>query len=866
MTLVPDSVKPVTDTVPGSGSRRVAFYAQESYRADTLKPKVSNVTRIEDRVTYSAEDSLNFDLDLRKAYLYGNSHVSYQDIDLTADYIEIDFNINEVYATGLPDSTGKIQGIPHFKQGGETFDSKEIRYNFNTKKGFVKQVITEQEGGYLHSEKTKRLPGGVIDIKNAKYTTCDAPDPHYYVALTKAKVIPGHEIISGPAYLVVADIPLPIALPFGFFPNKQTHASGILIPEYGEEKNRGFFLRNGGYYFAINDYFDVSLRGDLFSNGTWGLRVGSNYRKRYRFNGNFNLRYYKNVKGDLDLGTYSANRDYSFQWSHSQDPKANPTQTFRASVNLSSSSFDRNQSYEAASYLTNTKQSSISFSKRWPASPFNFTASLNHSQNSRTRDINLNLPKMALNMNRIYPLRGKNSTGNKWYENLEFSYNATLDNKIKTIDTLLFTSEVFKNMQSGFKHTMPLSINFKPMKNMNISPRIQYTGMLYTKMIEKYYRYDLDTLNMTYNSTLVEDTIHGFKYAHAITPSVSISLNPKIYGMFIFTSPNSRIEAIRHVMSPTISFSYVPDVTGIMPQYYRTITDTISGRETRYSIFEREMYGTPTLPGKSGVVNFSLNNTLEMKVRSTKDTVNDVKKVKLLESLNFGTNYNIFKDSLRWAPVSFSGRSSIFNNKVHMTFSGSLDPYALNDSGTVINQAAWNVNHQLARLTRFNVSLDFSIKGGKGGGSKSESQTAQRNLGMGSMSGIPPEAGGNVAAQPAMEENDFSYFHVPWDLRIRYNFNYSKPRFESKVTQTLNFSGNVRLTDKWRIGGNSGWDFLKKSLTYTSLNISRDLHCWEMRISWIPIGYHQSYTFLINVKASILKDLKYQKRKSWYDR
>lgn len=852
-------------------------YDTLSLRADTLNrqpavtPKDSvpatsgNVTRIEDRVAYECVDSFYFDYEKRKAYLYGDGHVTYQDIDLKADYIEIDFNTNEVFATGLPDSTGKLAGLPKFRQGTEEIESREIRYNFNTKKGFVRQVITEQEGGYLHSEKTKRLPNGVIDIKNAKYTTCDAPDPHYYVALTKAKVIPGHEIISGPAYLVVADIPLPVALPFGFFPNKQTHASGILIPEYGEEKNRGFFLRNGGYYFAINDYFDLRLTGDIFSNGTWGAKVSSNYRKRYSFSGNFGFSYYKNVQGDLDLGTYSASRDYSFQWTHSQDPKANPTRTFRASVNLSSSSYDKNHSYEAQNYLTNTKQSSISFSKRWPGSPFNFTASLSHSQNSRNKSVSLNLPKMALTMNRIYPLRRKGSTGNRWYENLELSYNATMENRIKTQDTLLFTREVFQDMRNGFRHTMPLSINFKPINNLNISPRVQYTGMLYTKRISKHYAYELDTTDMTYRSVLVEDTIQGFQYAHAITPSVSVSLNPKIYGMFQFTSPNSRIEAIRHVMSPSVSFSYVPDMSDILPQYYRTITDTTTGRDTRYSIYEREIYGTPTLAGQSGTVSFALNNTLEMKVRPRGDTATESKKVKLLESLNFSTNYNLFKDSLRWAPVSISGRSSLFNKKVQISFSGILDPYAINDEGGVINRSAWEVNRQLARLTRFGISVDFSLSGGKGSPGSNQ-QSASRNLGIPGQGGNAQTPGAGMPPQEMPGESEYNYFHVPWDLRVRYNLNYNKPGLTSSLTQTLNVSGSINLTEKWRIGGNSGWDFIKNSLTYTSLNISRDLHCWQMRLSWIPIGYHQSYTFLINVKASILQDLKYEKRKSWYDR
>ncbi len=464
-------------------------------------------------IKYVATDSLVMDMDEKKAYLYGDAQVDYKDITLQAEYIEIDFQKNEVFAKGLPDSTGTVQGKPQFSQGNEQFESETIRYNFRSRKGYIRGVVTEQEGGFLHSSVTKRQENGAFDIKGAKYTTCDAPHPHYYVALTKAEVIPGKEIISGPAYMVIGDVPIPVAVPFGFFPMKKTHASGILIPEYGEEKNRGFFLRNGGYYFALNDYFDLSITGDIYTNGTWGVRLGSNYRRRYKYSGNVGLVYFKNVSGSLDVGDYVAKSDYSIRWTYSQDAKANPTSTFRASVNLSSSSYDKRHSYNAQDYLTNTKQSSISFSKRWPGSPFNFTGSLSHSQNSQTKAVDLNLPKLSFNMNRIYPFRGKRSTAQHWYDNIDLTYNAMLENRIKTKDTLLFTSQVFDNMSNGFRHSIPLGVNFKPFNNFNITPRIRYTGMLYTKNIEKHYEYAFDAVNHRYHSTLITDTIKKVQYA-----------------------------------------------------------------------------------------------------------------------------------------------------------------------------------------------------------------------------------------------------------------------------------------------------------------------------------------------------------------
>ncbi len=828
---------------------------------DTTKRVSPN--RIDARISYTAKDSMIIDMDARKTYLYGDADVTYKDIELKAAYIEIDFSKNEVFAKGLPDSTGQITGKPNFSQGSEKFESNTLRYNFKSQKGYIKGVVTEQEGGFLHSGITKKLKNGVFDIKGAKYTTCDAPHPHYYIALTKAKVIPGKEIVSGPAYMVIADIPLPIAVPFGFFPVKQTHASGILIPTYGEERNRGFYLRNGGYYFALNDYFDLAVTGDIYTNGTWGVRIGSNYKKRYKFGGNFSVNYYKNVQGSLDLGNYTSKRDYSIKWSHNQDPKANPTSTFRASVNLSSSSYDKNHSYDAADYLTNTKQSSISFSKIWPGTPFNFSGSFSHSQNSQTKSVDLNLPKLAFTMNRIYPFKKKNSTGNHWYDNIDLSYNALMENRIKTKDSLLFTSEVFNDMSNGFRHAIPLGVNFKPFNNFNISPNIRYIGMLYTNYIEKHFIYYYDSTESKYVSGLVNDTIKQIRYAQSIMPSLSLSLNPKIYGMFIFKNPDARILAIRHVMTPAVSFSYVPDMNGIMPDYYREIEDTTTKKITRYSIFENGIYGTPSLPGKSAIVNFSLNNNLEMKVRSENDTTGKGKKVKLLESLNFSTNYNLFKDSLRWAPVSFSGRTTLWKNNVQLTFGGVFNPYALDKNGRIINKPNIAVSSSLFRMTNFNFSVNLHFTGGKKKNAGSSQQQNRQMGNPGEMMGMEP-----IKKIPAGQEEEagYDYFNIPWDIRIRYNVNYSKPAFTPSIIQTLNITGSFSLTSKWRISGNTGWDFKLNKLTYTSINIHRDLHCWEMSFSWIPIGYHTSYSFVINIKSSILKDLKYEKRKSWYDR
>lgn len=818
------------------------------------------------QVDYDAKDSILFDVANQKVFMYGEAVVIYKDVNLKADYIELDLDKKVVFAEGLPDSTGAIAGKPQFTEGKETFESTTLTYNFNSKKAIVTGIVSEQEGGYLHSAKTKKLADGSINLSQGKYTTCDAPDPHFYLALTKAKVIPDDKIVSGPAYMVLEDIPLPLILPFGFFPNQKNQASGILIPEWGEEKNRGFFLRNGGYYFALSDYFDLALTGDVYSNGTWGVGIRSNYKVRYRFSGNLQLKYYNNVSGDLDIGNYVRKTDYSIIWSHRLDPKSSPSSTFSASVNMSSSSYDQNHSYNRDDYFTNQKQSSISYSKRWEGTPFNFSGSLRHSQNSQNQTVNLDFPKLAFNMNRIYPFRGLSKTpgSSKWYQNIELSYSANMENRIETHDTLLFTSEVFDDMDNGFKHQIPLSANFRPFRSFNISPRVQYQAVVYTESIRKHWDPNyIDPGTGEISPTVITDTIEGFQYAHSFLPSISVLLNPKIYGMYQFKNPDSKVIAIRHLMTPSIGASYVPDMGNLLPNYYDTVQVDTTGRTQVYSYFQNGIYGTPSLNGRSGSVTFTLNNNIEMKLRSDSDTLADTKKVKILENLTFSTNYNIFKDSLNLAPLNFSGYTTILDRKFKLNFNGAFDPYALNEDGRKINTFEISQTGRLLRLTRMSFGVDYTLSSKQGSGSAPQSNQ-DRMMGPGSPDGIENQI------QEVQEEQSSRYpgyvdFNIPWSFSIRYNFNYSKPGLTSKVTQTLSFSGNISLTPKWKIGVSSGWDFEKNALAYTSLNIYRDLHCWEMRFSWVPIGYRQSYTFGINAKASILKDLKYERNKNWRD-
>ncbi|MBE9509749.1 MAG: LPS-assembly protein LptD [Bacteroidetes bacterium] len=813
---------------------------------------------IEVPIKYNSEDSIRSEVKARKVYLYGQAVVNYEDIVLEADYIVLDIKSNVVMATGWPDSTGTIVGRPHFKDGPEEFDADTLEYNFKTQKGIIKGIVTEEQGGYLHSTRTKKHANGEIHVKSGKYTTCDAEHPHFYIALTKAKVIPDDKIVSGPAYLVVEDLPLPLILPFGFFPNQKGRASGVLIPDYGEEKNRGFFFRNGGYYFALSDYADLAIRGDIYTNGTYGLRLSSRYKKRYKFTGNLNARYYKNVSGEQGLPNYRSSSDYSITWSHSQDPKNNPGATFSGNVNMSSSSYDQNHSRTSNSYLTNTKTSSISYSRRWEGTPFNFSASMNHSQNSRNKTVSLNLPRANFNMSRIYPFKPKSLVGEtKWYQNIELSYQAKMDNRINTTDEKFLTSDMFDEMKNGFQHSIPLSTVFRPFNNFSISPQVRYSGVLYSRSIERNWEDD----------QVVTDTIKGISYAHALVPSISFGLTPKIYGMFLPRNPDSKIIAVRHVMSPSISMSLVPDMSEITPSYYREYQTDTTGRTRKYSIYESEIYSTPSLPGRSGSISFSLNNNIEMKLRNLEDTTKDARKVKIIDRFNFSTNYNMFADSLNLAPVIFRGSTKLFK-KVSLSFGGAFDPYAINENGTRINTFEIKQTGKLFRVTRLNMSVNasFSSKAGGGGGSSTPSSSAPTD--------IRPEGGRIGLGSEVMEQDEqiieelgYTDFNMPWRFSFRYNFNWSKPRSdEPNITQTLNFNGNLSLTPKWKIGFNSGWDFKNKELTYTSVNISRDLHCWQMRFSWIPLGSRQSYSFTISAKSAILSDLKYEKRKSWYDR
>jgi hypothetical protein len=855
--------------------RSLQQYEQQPFqqREQSGQRQESNI--LTTKVEYNSSDSIDFSINEQKLFLYGEAYVKYENIELNAAYIEIDLASNEIFARGDTDSLGIETGRPVMTQGSETFEAKTMRYNFETKRGIISGIVTEQEGGFLHGETTKKHENEHLHIRGGKYTSCDQEHPHFYIALTRAKVIPDDKVISGPAYLVIEDIPLPLAIPFGFFPNKPERKSGILFPTYGEEASRGFYLRGGGYYMHINDYLDLRLEGDIYSLGSWSANAASNYRVRYKYNGSFRYAYSHNVAGERGMANYQENTSYNIAWQHRQDAKASPNSNFSASVNFGSSSFNKFNTVNPDVFATNTAQSSISFSHRWPDSPFSLTSNISANQNFSNQTVNLRLPSVNFNMARQYPFRSLDRIGDpRWYDNIELSYTSKIDNRLNTYDTLLFRREALRDMQNGFQHDIPLRANFRLFNLLNITPGVTYSGVMYTSSIRKTWVEDYyDPQKGEIVPSLVTDTIPGIIYGHSINPNFSTGLSQNIYGMFMFR--DSRIEAIRHVMTPSVGFSFVPDVEGLMPDYYRTVQRDTLGNETTYSIFENGIYGTPSIRGRAGSVSLSLANNIEMKVRDSRDTITQSKKVKILDRLNFSTGYNVYADSLNWSTINMTGNTSLFDNKVRINFNAVMDPYALDENFRRYNASEWSVSRSPGRITRAGLSLTMGLQSaaaprGNGSGLSPDGRMATGD------NGTMIDAGDGIPGEDTFSHlddidhtvhyyGDYVDFNVPWNLNIRYNLNYSKPRDESQITQTLNFSGDMSFTPRWKIQFSSGYDFGAKNFTMTNINIYRDLHCWEMRFGVVPFGSRKSWSFSIAVKSTLLQDLKYHTQKSWYD-
>lgn len=817
---------------------------------DTAKTPGQNNSEyaLSSKVDYKALDSVRINLDEKKVYLYNKAEIKYEDITLTADYVEISFGNNRLFANGVPDSAGKIVGEPVFKQGAESFNSENLSYNFKTRKGLISGIITKEGDSYIHGNIVKKFPDNSINIRNGLYTTCGDKDPHFEIKFAKARIIPDDKIITGPAYLMVEGVPTPLAVPFGYFPNKKGQKSGVLIPSYGESASRGFFLENGGYYLGLGEHFDLAIRGDIYSHGSWAAKAISNYIKKYKFSGNINLGYAINIEGEKGAPTYQKNKDFFIKWSHNQDAKARPNSRFSANVNAGSSRYNTYNPSSTQDYLSNTLQSNVSYSATlWRNC--NFSANMRHSQNTITKAITMDLPQLAFSVNRFYPLRFERKVAKtKWYDNISVSYNMNAQNKINTFDSLLFKNDILKKMQNGMQHTLPVSWSGRVLKNFTWTNGFNFNERWYLQSIKK--TWVSDTANI---SILKTDTVQGFKPAHDF--NFSSSLSTRLYGMFQFKK--GKIVAIRHVISPSVSFVFTPDFGNPFWGYYRYLVDQDKPAEKPvryYSVFENGIYGAPPA-NKSGFVNMSISNNLEMKTRSKKDTVSGTRKVVLIDNFSVSGGYDIAKDSLNWSKISMSGRTKLFKN-IDVTYASLWDPYITDSMGINKDTFEFAKNKRLLRLvnTDWAFNLNWNLR----------PKEKKKDI-------ASPNASNEEIDMIKANRDMYIDFDEPWSLSLQYTlnlsnrFNITDKKMERKVIQTLAFNGDVSITDKWKVGFTSGYDFEQKDFSYTSVNIYRDLHCWELVFNWIPMGFRKSYNMTVRVKSAVLQDLKLTKKKDFRD-
>ncbi len=857
--------KPVPKNFFGSNDT-IAFQQDSLIGADSLKTlqpakdTTGNFMNLEFDLVRHAQDSIVQDLLNKKVYLYGNAEITYGDIDLKANYITVNFNDNTVFATGMKDSTGKIVGKPVFKQGDETFNSDTLIYDFVTRKGIIRGVRTKNDQGFLHGDIVKKMPDNSVNVKGGYFTTCDLPHPHFEFRFNKARIIPNKMIITGPVYMQIEGVPVPLALPFAVFPNNPKRKSGIVMPTYGESPNRGFYLQGGGYFWDINDKMTLKVTGDIYTGGSWKISPVFTYKKRYKYGGNFSLGLSRNIISTKGAPDYSNTRDFSIRWTHTQDSKARPNSTFSANVNIISSNFVKYNVVSVNDYLSNEFQSSVAYQKNWAGKYF-LTVNASHRQNTKTHQVQLTLPEISFTVNRFYPFRSKKGGKKGLLDDLSMSYSMNSRNTITATDSTLFKPTTLRNgMQNGMVHKIPISLPMKLFKYFTLSTSINITDRMYANSLRERWVNDIVVNNGDTTVGYVNvDTISGFN--NVFDFSVSSSLSTKIYGMLRFKK--GPIRAIRHVFTPRIGVSYVPDF-GSDKWHYRDFYYDQLGNKVYYSKYQGFIYGTAP-SRKSGNISFSFANTLDIKVPSKKDTITGLKKIPLIENLTITGNYDFAKDSLRMSNINITGRTRLWKG-LSIQYASSFSPYVVDSAGHAINKTEWAVNRRLLRINNSSWNLSFNL-------SLSDKDFNKRKKKKTETQNIPP-------GTPKSEINDINShpgqyvdWKIPWSLNINYHFTYTNVKNyvrqiwtpKKTLVQTLGFSGQLSLTPNWKFSFNSGWDFTNKQLAFTSVNLYRNLHCWEMRFSWIPIGPRKSWNFTINVKASILKDLKLTKRKDFRD-
>ena len=889
----PKDSKAVDKNIPDTtkmDSLQLAIYhhnkaIDDSIRADSMMRARSN--GIDAPVKYSAEDSLVYDAESGTAYLYGNSKVDYENMKLTSDKVHMNLDKSTVRATGTIDSTaeGGIKGKPVFTMGKDEYKSDTMAFNFKSKKGLIKGVYTEQQDGFLSGEVGKRDSTGSVYLQHGRYTTCDKAHPDFYIALSRAKVRPGKDVVFGPAYLVVADVPLPLAIPYGFFPFSKKYSSGFIMPSYGDESDRGFYLRDGGYYFAISDKWDLKLLGEIYTKGSWGVSAASNYRKRYRYSGSFLFSYQDSKTGDKGLPDFAEQESFKIQWNHRQDPKANPYSSLAASVNFATSSYERNNlnsMYNPQTLTQSTRTSSVSWSTGFSSIGLSLSATTNLAQNMRDSSIQITLPDLKISLSRFYPFKRKHLVGKeRWYEKISMSYTGQLANSISTKEDKLLHSNLIKDWKNAFQHTIPVQANFTLFNYINVTPSFNFTDRMYSKKVTRGW-------DNTLQKEVVRDTTYGFHNVY--NWSMSVGASTKLYGFWV---PNrklfgDKIQAIRHVITPQVSFSYAPNFGARRYGYYDSYQYTDASGNVKlieYSPYQDELYSVPG-KYKTEMISWDVSNNIEIKIKSDKDTTG-YKKISIIDELGASMSYNAAADYHRWSDLSMRLRLKWWKN---YTFSLNAQfatyAYELDANGKpyVGNHTEWGYG----RLPRFQgMSQNFSFtlnpeKLKKWFGRKDDKDddkvsvdsdgpdtNIESNMDDDLEKGkyAAKKKRGNIAET---DDDGYMSFNMPWSLTIGYGitmrentagrFNTKTMRYPYKFTQTLNFSGNIRISDGWNINFSSGYDFENHAMSMTTASLSRDLHCFNMSAS-VVLAPYTSYNFTFRCNAATLTDaLKYDKR------
>ena len=865
----------------------------DSVRLDSINRTKSN--GINAPVEYSADDSLVYVADSRLAHLYGNSKVKYENMDLESERVAMSMDSSLVHATGVRDTadhTGKtLVGTPVFKMGNDSYESDTMAFNFKTKKGLISNVYTQQEEGFLRSQLSKRNDNGEVYLQHGRYTTCDDPHPDFYIAISRAKLRPGKDVVFGPAYLVVADVPLPLAVPYGFFPFTKSYSSGLIMPTYGDESTRGFYLRDGGYYFAISDKWDLKLLGEIYTKGSWGLSAASNYRKRYKHSGSFYFSYQDTRTGDKGMPDYTKQTSFKVQWNHRQDSKANPFSSLSASVNFATSSYERNNMnslYNPQTLTQSTRTSSVSWSTTFSSIGLSLSSTANLNQNMRDSTIAMTLPDLNISLSRFYPFKRKHAAGNeRWYEKISLSYTGQLSNSISTKEDKFMHSNLVKDWRNGFQHNIPVSGSFTLFNYLNVSPTFSFTDRMYTNKIDR--SWDAATQKE------VCDTTYGFHNVY--NWSASISMSTKMYGFWVPSRKlfGDKIQAIRHVITPTVSFSYAPDFGASRYGYWKTYQKTDADGNVslvEYSPFSQGLYGVPGR-GRTGNISFGLSNNLEMKVKSDKDSTG-MKKISLIDELGLRMSYNMADKERPWSDLSMDIRLKWWKNytfnmaAVFATYAYELDKDGRPYVGT---HTEWGKG-RFGRFQGTSQNISFTLTPEKlkklFGHGDDEDDKDKRKKNRKDDEGVDTDIESNVdddmiegqrgakksgGGKAETDEDGYMKFKMPWSLTFGYGitmrentqgkFNTKTMRYPYKFTQTLNVSGNVRISDGWNISFSSGYDFEFHKMSMTTASLQRDLHCFNMSCQ-VVLAPYTSYNFTFRCNASTLTDaLKYDKRSGY---